>query len=120
MTYSIVHGVTLVGSQRGKMRLIESNAKFRHLKKFTCVGTLWQVFICLRPPPLLGYCLRWSNNFVGSESGQIQSVKLLQTMVSNRTKQNGFTRLMRVYVGLIMSAAYFVIPANHKWSTIVY
>jgi hypothetical protein len=26
----------------------------------------------------------WSINFVGSESGQIQSVKLLQNMVSNR------------------------------------
>ncbi len=29
------------------------------------------------PPPLLGFCLGWSSNFVGSESGQIQSVKLL-------------------------------------------
>ncbi len=39
--------------------------------------TFRQVFICLRPPPLLGFCLGWSNNFVGSESCQIQSVKLL-------------------------------------------
>jgi hypothetical protein len=29
------------------------------------------------PPPLLGYCLGWSSNFVG------WSVKLLQTMVSS-------------------------------------
>ncbi len=52
-----------------------------------CKGTLRQVFICLRPPPLLGFCLGWSSNFVGSdsESGQKQSVKLLQNMVSNRT-----------------------------------
>ncbi len=31
----------------------KGNAKCRHLKKFTCKGTLRQVFICLRPPPLL-------------------------------------------------------------------
>jgi hypothetical protein len=30
--------------------------------------------------------LGWSSNFVGSESGQIQSVKLLQNMVSNTTQ----------------------------------
>ncbi len=43
-------------------------------------------FIFLRPPPLLGFCLGWSCNFVGFESGQIQSFKLLQTMVFNRTR----------------------------------
>ncbi len=45
------------------------------------------MFICLRPPPLLvlGFCLEWSSNFIGSESGQTQSVRLLQNMVSNRT-----------------------------------
>jgi hypothetical protein len=30
--------------------------------------------------------LGWSINVLGSESGQIQSVKLLQKMVSNRTQ----------------------------------
>jgi hypothetical protein len=30
------------------------------------------------PLPLLGFCLGWSSNFVGSQSGQVQSVKLLQ------------------------------------------
>jgi hypothetical protein len=44
------------------------------------------MFICSRPPPLLGFCLEWSSNFVGSESGQIQCVKPLQNMVSNRTQ----------------------------------
>ncbi len=34
---------------RRKIRLIEGNAKCRHLKKFTCKGTLRQVFISLRP-----------------------------------------------------------------------
>ncbi len=43
--------------RRRKIRLIESNAKYRYLKKFTCKGTLQHVFICLRPPPLLGFCL---------------------------------------------------------------
>ncbi len=28
-------------------------SKCRHLKEFTCKGALRQVFICLRPPPLL-------------------------------------------------------------------
>ncbi len=72
-----------------KIKLVEGNAKCLHpikLKKLTCKGTLRQLFICLRPPPLLGYCLGWSINFVGSESGQIQSVKLLKNMVSNRTQ----------------------------------
>ncbi len=44
-----------------KIRLIEVNAKWHHLKKFTCKGTLRLVFICLRPrtsyPPLT-HCIR--------------------------------------------------------------
>ncbi len=48
---------TLHSAHRIKIRLIEGNAKFRHLKKFTCKRTLRQFFICLRPrttypPPL--------------------------------------------------------------------
>ncbi len=72
---------------RRKIWLIESTAKSRHLSKFTCKGTLRQELICLRPPPFLGICLEQSSNFEGSESGQIQSVKLLQNMVSKRTQQ---------------------------------
>jgi hypothetical protein len=60
-------------SKRRKIRLIESNATCRYLK----IWTLRQVFICLRSPPLLGFSLGWQSNFEGSESGQIQSVKLL-------------------------------------------
>jgi hypothetical protein len=63
---------------------IDIKAKCRH-KKLARKGTLRQVLICLRPPPLLGFCLGWFSNFLGSESGQILSVKLLQNMVSNRT-----------------------------------
>ncbi len=33
------------GYARRKIRLIEGNAKCRHLKKLTCKGTLRQVFI---------------------------------------------------------------------------
>ncbi len=62
----------------------DTTAKCRRLKKLTRKG-LRQMFICLRPPPLLGFCLGWCSNFVGSETGQIQIVKLLQNMVSNRT-----------------------------------
>jgi hypothetical protein len=51
---------------------IDNKAKYRHPKKVTWNGTLLQVFICLRPPTLLGFCLGWSSNFVGFESGQIQ------------------------------------------------
>ncbi len=64
---------------------INSRAKFCHLKK-PIKELFRQVFICLRPPPLLGFCLVWSSNFVDSDFGQIQSVKLLQNMVSNRTQ----------------------------------
>jgi hypothetical protein len=74
--------------RRRKIRLIESNAKMSSSKKLTNKGTLRQVFICLRPPPLLAFCLGWSSNFVGSECVQIQNVKLLQNMVSNRTRHH--------------------------------
>jgi hypothetical protein len=35
-----------------RIRLIESNAKCRRLNKLTSKGTLRQIFICRRPPPL--------------------------------------------------------------------
>jgi hypothetical protein len=37
-------------------------------------------------PPLLGFCLEWCINFVGSESGQKQSNKLPLNIVSNTTQ----------------------------------
>ncbi len=39
------------GRERRQIRLIEGNAKYPHLKKWTCKGTLRQVFIYLRPEP---------------------------------------------------------------------
>jgi hypothetical protein len=77
---------TAYAYSHGLINYLDTKTKCRHLKKFTCKGTLQQVFICLGPPPLPGFCLGWSSNFVRSESGQIQSVKLFQNMVSNRTQ----------------------------------
>ncbi len=37
----------------GLINYIDIKAKCRHLKNFTCKGTLLQVFIYQRPPPLL-------------------------------------------------------------------
>ncbi len=37
----------------GLINYMDLKAKCRHLKKLTCKGTLRQVFICLRPLPLL-------------------------------------------------------------------
>ncbi len=34
--------------------IVDTKAKCRHLKQLICKGTLRQVFICLRSPPLLG------------------------------------------------------------------
>ncbi len=70
----------------GPINYLDTKANCPHLKKFTCNGALRLMFICLSPPPLQDLCLRWSSNFVGSESGQIQSVKLLRNIFSNRTQ----------------------------------
>ncbi len=67
---------------REKIRIIECNAKCRYLKKLPVKWLCSRCFICLRPPLPLGFCLGWCSNFVGSEPGQKQSVKLLQNMVS--------------------------------------
>ncbi len=77
---------------------VDTKAKCRHLKKLTCKGTLRQVFICLRFSPLRVF-LGWSSNLVGSQSDQIQSVKLMQNMLSNRTPYPPppHTHCMRIY-----------------------
>jgi hypothetical protein len=61
-------------SLHGRNTYIDSNPNVGFSLKLTCKWTLQQVFICLRPPPLLGFCLGWYSNFLGSESGQKQSV----------------------------------------------
>ncbi len=58
------------------VRLIESNAKCRYyLKKLTCKETLRQVFIWLRPAPLLG--------FVWSAKAILQVLNLVRYRVLN-------------------------------------
>ncbi len=49
LTHTHTHCHTAVTFMGRKIRLIEGNAKCRHLKKLTCKGTSRQVFICLRP-----------------------------------------------------------------------
>jgi hypothetical protein len=69
-------GICNTGGRR-MIRLIESNAKCRWPVKGLW-GKCFMFICCLRPHPLLGFCLGWCSNYVGSESCQKQSVKLLQ------------------------------------------
>ncbi len=73
----------LVGKDRIDDTTHRRQFKMSSSKKLTC--NLRQMFVCLGSPTLLDFCLGWSSNFVGSKSGQIQSVKPLQNMVSYRT-----------------------------------
>jgi hypothetical protein len=58
-------------------------------KKITCKKTLREVFICQKLPPLLGFCLGWfTPNCIGSESGQIQSVKTSAEYVLQHNSTN--------------------------------
>ncbi len=45
-------------------QLYRHQCKMSSSKKLTCKRTLRQVFFCLGPPPLLGFCLGWSSNFL--------------------------------------------------------
>ncbi len=65
---------------------IETKAKCRHLKNRPVEGLCGRCLSLWSPLPLpKGFCLEWSSNFV-DDSGQIQSVRLLQNVVSNRTQ----------------------------------
>jgi hypothetical protein len=80
--------------KNGELRLIKGNAKCRHLTKFTCKGTLRQVFICLRPrtpyPPYT-LCIRvYSIRFhTGKEGGEVGP--------GRRLEGQQFTKLGRKY-----------------------
>ncbi len=71
----------------GLINNIDTKAKCRHLKILTCKKDFAAGVYLSETHSPLRVCLGWSSNFVGSESGQIQSVKLFQNMVSNRTPQ---------------------------------
>jgi hypothetical protein len=74
--------------------------KMSSSKKFTCKGTLGQVFICLRPPPLIRhhtipiYALYTSTQYTfshgeGGEGGRVESER--------RLEGQQFTKLGRKY-----------------------
>ncbi len=73
-------------TKRREIRLIESNAKCRYLKKITCKGTLRQVFIRLRPPPLLGFVLNGKVILQVLNLVRNRAVNSLQNMVSTQLK----------------------------------
>ncbi len=65
--------------KRRKIRLIESHAKCRYLKKLTLKGTLWQVFYLSEapsppmtsysPPPYTLYCIRVYSILIHTKKG---------------------------------------------------
>ncbi len=92
------------GVRRRKIRLIESNAKCRYLKQLTCRWLWGRCLSVLRTPPLQGFCLGWWSNFVGSKSGQKQTVKLLQNMVSKEPNNSPTppSQTLSVYTVLLL------------------
>ncbi len=62
-----------MGLWRGLVNYVDTKAKCRHLKKFTCEGTLRQVFICLRPrttyPPLHSVYVYYTYSLQGRGEG---------------------------------------------------
>jgi hypothetical protein len=52
-SFPVPHTGTLYSVQHELINYIDAKGKCGHLKKLTCKGTLRQVFICLRPDPLL-------------------------------------------------------------------
>ncbi len=84
------------GPGRRKIRLIEGNAKCRHLKKLTYKGTLRQVFICWGPEPhtppsfTLYTCIQYT--YSHRERGEEERVE-----PGRRFEAQQFTKLGRKY-----------------------
>jgi hypothetical protein len=72
----------------GLINYIDTKAKCRHLKKWTRKGTFAAGVYLSEAPSPPRFLFGWSSNFVGTESGQKQSVILPQNMVSNRTQHS--------------------------------
>jgi hypothetical protein len=87
---------SILATQKDKTH--RRQCKMSSSKKLIYKGALRQVFICLKCPPFLDFCLGWSSNFVGSESGQIQSGKLLENMVSRTTQHQPPLHKYTVYL----------------------
>ncbi len=67
-------GLRSTGNAWTKYLLRHQTLNVSFSSKCTSKGTWRQVFICLRPHPLLGFCLCWLSNFLDSESGQMHIV----------------------------------------------
>ncbi len=70
----------------GLINYTDTTAKCRQLINLLVKGLCGRSWSVWGPPPPLGFCLGWSNSFVGSKSGQIQRVILQKNMVSNRVQ----------------------------------
>jgi hypothetical protein len=66
---------SVTGEHHGIINYIDAKEKCWHLKSLPVKGLCGRCISDWVPPPLLGFCLGWSSKFVGSKSGQIQSVK---------------------------------------------
>jgi hypothetical protein len=56
-TSSLITMYNVRSEKREKGSVIVERETGSYVERLTCKGTLRQVFICLRPPPLLGFCL---------------------------------------------------------------
>ncbi len=69
----------------GLIKYRDAKSKCCHLKKLPVQIDCGRCLSVWGPLHFKGF-LGWSSNFVGCESGQIKSLKLLQNIVSNRTQ----------------------------------
>jgi hypothetical protein len=71
---------------RRKIRLIENTAKWRYLKSWPVKELCCSVYLSQAPSHPM-FLFGVVKQFVGFESGQKESVKLLQNMISNTNQQ---------------------------------
>ncbi len=101
------------GPQRRKIRLIEGNEKCLHLKKLTCRGTLWQVFICLRPrtpyPPhtVNVYTVYLFTQEKGRGPGRVEPKEVNKEQPSYRNLSATATRVLQCICPVAASGEYF-------------
>ncbi len=69
---------------RRKVRLIESNEKYRHQKNWPVMGLWGRCLSVWGPPPLLGYCLGVVLQFCRFWIWSDKECKILQNRVSNK------------------------------------
>jgi hypothetical protein len=89
--------------------------------KVTCKRTLRQPYIWLRPSPLLGFYLGLGRQFRRYESGQKESVRALQNMISNTTElphppPPAHTHTVCIYLVTRGRVKLETMPLNISWS----